>query len=236
MLQDQTPVAVCAAGPGCDARMEGRPVADRLRGRRNLSLACGALGVSLTLALVSVCVAAGGGHRDLACADCHMPAGGSGMAVGGMGSGEWSTRHTADGVPTFKLYSSPSFDALGTDIGQPDGASKVCLGCHDGSYPGVRNKGATFMFNDLSRTHPISFTYNSALVSRVRRGTLNDPRSTSSGLGGTIASDLLDERGKMQCTSCHDVHAKSPGKKMLRYDYNPNTRQGSEMCNVCHNL
>jgi hypothetical protein len=164
-----------------------------------------------------------------------MPAGGSGMAVG-MGSGEWSTKHTSDGVPTFKLYSSPSFDALGTDIGQPDGASKLCLGCHDGSYPGVRNAGSMFMFNDLSRTHPISFTYDSALAWRVSGGRLNDPRSTGSGLGGTIAKDLLDERGKMQCTSCHDVHSDGRGDKMLRYDYNPNTRDGSRMCTVCHNL
>ena len=73
------------------------------------------------------------GHEDIGCGECHIvhmsPGQGSSL-----GSGLWNTTHTTDELPTFTLYSSPSFDALGTDISQPDGPSKLCLGCHDGSF------------------------------------------------------------------------------------------------------
>jgi len=174
------------------------------------------------------------GHTDIGCSDCHVVSAGD-MTVEASRGGIWSAKHTRDAVPTFKVYSSPSFDALGTDIGQPDGASRLCLGCHDGSYSGLRGRMSAFGFNDLARSHPVSFTYNSALVLRAPRGTLNDPRSAPSRLGGSIAADLLDERGKMQCTSCHNIHSKRKGNSLLRYDYSPGSRSGSEMCRVCHN-
>ena len=173
------------------------------------------------------------GHEDLGCGACHiahMPSGGS---AGSLRGGLWNTRQTTGDLPVFTLYSSPTFDALGTDIRQPDGPSKLCLGCHDGSYSGfasVPGSRMTFGANDLARSHPISFTYDSALAGRVRNGRLRDPLVSPSGLGGTIATDLLDAEGKVQCTSCHDVHASGKGTKLLRYDPN-----GSELCLVCHN-
>ena len=52
-----------------------------------------------------------------------------------------------------------------------------------------------------------------------------------SGFGGTIDKDLLDEKGKMQCTSCHDVHITGKGENLLRWDID----DGEEvMCRVCH--
>ena len=118
---------------------------------------------------------------------------------------------------TFTLYSSPIFNANlaagGSSIGQPDGPSRLCLGCHDGSYTGAMN-GVTLAsvpaFNfgsDLSRTHPISFAYTPALAANTRIvGELNNPVTTSSTLGGTIDTDLLDQNHKVQCTTCHNVH------------------------------
>ncbi len=192
---------------------------------------------ALVLALPFVTQAAvQGGHSDFACGECHMRTPESGMAGRPGSVPKWSTENTSDGVRSFRIYSSPSFDKLRTDIGQPDGTSRLCLGCHDGSYPGLRSGKAMFGSSDLARSHPISFTYSSSLAARAPRGTLNDPRSTSSGLGGTIAEDLLDERGKMQCASCHDVHSKRNGNKLLRYAYSPDTRQGSRMCLTCHNM
>lgn len=177
------------------------------------------------------------GHEDIGCGECHIvhmsPGQGSSL-----GSGLWNTAHTTDELPTFTLYSSPSFDALGTDISQPDGPSKLCLGCHDGSFgneAAFTTQSAVFDASDLSRSHPISFTYDSLLASRVRNGTLRDPVATSSGLGGTIATDLLDDNGKMQCTSCHDVHAGSQGAKLLRYPYGPDATGDQRLCRVCHN-
>jgi len=178
---------------------------------------------------------AGGGHSQLSCGECHFSHRPKDMAVEeGLGI-LWRTTHTADGLPSFRPYSSRSFDALRTDIGQPDGTSKLCLGCHDGSYAGLSSR-AVFGVSDLSRSHPVSFTYDSALASRVRAGRLNDPNTTPSGLGGTIAQDLLDQQGKMQCTSCHDVHASGADSKMLRYSTNRTTGDGSRICRICHNM
>ncbi len=163
------------------------------------------------------------------------------MHMGGgekVSRGVWNSRHTADGVPTFTLYSSPSFDALRTDIGQPDGPSKLCLGCHDGSYTGsgaFAGGAGVFGINDLANSHPVSFTYDSGLARRAPRGSLRDPASTPSGLGGTIASDLLDSNGKLQCTSCHDVHIRGGSGKLLRYRYGGNGGGGDALCRVCHN-
>ena len=61
---------------------------------------------------------------------------------------------------------------------------------------------------DMSRTHPIEFVYNTALLADDDE--LRDPSSAtvtrSDGVGGTIADELLTPEGKVNCLSCHDVH------------------------------
>jgi len=192
-----------------------------------------------TLNLVMLCslamaagTAAGFSHDTLGCGSCHVthtPA--EAASTGAL----WNLNHADKGLPTFELYGSPSFDALSTDIGQPDGPSKLCLGCHDGSYPGLTGKRGVFSASSLAMTHPVSFTYDGSLTRRARSGSLFDPSSTPSGLGGTIAQDLLDERGKVQCTSCHDVHSTGKGQKMLRMEYNLQSPSGAALCKTCHN-
>jgi len=175
------------------------------------------------------------GHATLTCAECHInhtP----GMAVSGP---LWNTQQSTSELPTFTLYSSPTFDALNTDIGQPDGTTRMCLGCHDGTYATLSTGpgGLAFGPGDLGRSHPVSFTYDSNLAARVRQGRLHDPDTTPSGLGGTIAKDLLDANGKMQCTSCHDVHpSTAKGPKLLRYEWRPGSRSGERLCVTCHNM
>jgi len=75
--------------------------------------------------------------------------------------------------------------------GQPDGVSKLCLSCHDGtvaldSYGGVNGStiitGSALLGTDLSTSHPISMKYDAALASTD--GKLWDPTSKDSGLGG----------------------------------------------------
>ena len=176
--------------------------------------------------------AAGASHDTLSCGSCHIvhtPA----EAVSS--EALWNLKQADDGLPVFQLYSSPSFDALSTDIGQPDGPSKLCLGCHDGSYPGFSGKRGVFSASSLAMTHPVSFTYDSSLARRASNGSLFDPATTPSGLGGTITQDLLDERGKVQCTSCHDVHSTAKGQSMLRMEYNLQSPSGAALCKTCHN-
>ena len=138
----------------------------------------------------------------------------------------------------YQLYNSPTMDATPT---QPAGASRLCLSCHDGtvavdSFGG--NQGSIIMGGDdaigadeLSNDHPVSFTYNDALA--VQDGELFSPSSAPSGLGGTIAQDLLFNN-QLECASCHDVHngasAAAVNDSLLII-----TRANSQICLTCHN-
>ena len=178
-------------------------------------------------------------HSDYGCNNCHVPykAGKSDDPNASWGVPLWSTAQTSDGLPNFTLYSSPSFDALATGITQPDGASKLCLGCHDGSYIAFQfmpESKAIFGPNDLATSHPVSFVYDSALADRHPLKSLRNPSEATSGLGSTIAKDLLDSHNKMQCTSCHDVHTSGKGEFMLKYDYSVEARTDNVICRVCH--
>jgi len=134
---------------------------------------------------------------------------------------------------TDTLYSSGTLNAT---MGQPDGSSKLCLSCHDGTVAidnfGGKTNGTNFISGnkligtDLSDDHPVSFVYNSALASAD--GGLNDPSVTNSGLGGTINDDLLIST-KLQCASCHDVHNGSGLNKLLRI-----SNVNSALCLTCH--
>ncbi len=143
----------------------------------------------------------------------------------------------------YALYTSSTLDG---QPGQPDGASKLCLSCHDGtvaidSYGG--QTGSHFLDgeaavgagpNDLKDDHPVSFTYDKTLADAD--GTLFDPAAKNVTIGsggrtksGTVASILLDA-GKVQCSSCHDVHndyvAAAPLLKI--------TSTTSTLCLSCH--
>lgn len=176
-------------------------------------------------------------HSDRGCHRCHMPhhAGTEDDPNASFGVPLWSTAYSSDGLPVFTLYSSKTFNALGTDIGQPDGATKLCLGCHDGSYPRIARPESTARFEpgDLARSHPVSFTYDAALAAKTNGG-LKNP-SEPSGLGGSISEDLLDEREKVQCSSCHDTHTSGKGEFMLRFDYDVATYTDNVICRACHN-
>ncbi len=138
----------------------------------------------------------------------------------------------ATSASTFTLYTSVTLDA---SVGQPSAASLACLSCHDGtvaldSFGG--NTGNNFMSggdnlgNDLSNDHPVSFAYDAALA--TADGGLFNPATANSGLGGTIANDLL-LGGQVECASCHDVHNGSGLSKLLRVNNN-----SSALCLTCH--
>lgn len=135
----------------------------------------------------------------------------------------------------YTVYASPTLDAV---IGQPTGVSKACLSCHDGtvasdSFAGsVRTAamiGHANLGTDLSNDHPVSFTYNDALA--AADGELHSPSIQSSGLGGTIASDMLfgGDNTRLECASCHDVHNASNQKFLL-----VKSNEASALCMTCH--
>lgn len=170
-------------------------------------------------------------HQGVSCAGCHVPHNAGTPGAGQPAGPLWNPALVNKVLPTYTLYSSPSFDALNTGITQPDGSSKLCLGCHDGSYPGI--EGMTqFGTADLATSHPVSFTFDTNLAVRANGG-LKDPGSAMSGLGGTISADLLDANSKMQCTSCHDVH-QTAFSNALRWQYDTGAA-GNNFCRTCHN-
>ena len=133
---------------------------------------------------------------------------------------------------TFTMYSGTTMDA---STSQPSGESLLCLSCHDGtvaldSYGGSTGtsyiSGSRNLGTDLSNDHPISFDYNTTLA--VLDGGLHDPAVKTTSLGGTIDHDLLFN-GRMQCSSCHDVHNAEGNDHLLRI-----ANIASALCLTCH--
>ncbi len=161
------------------------------------------------------------------CAVCHTP---HNSDVSVADAPLWNHEVTA---ATFTPYSSTTLDAT---VGAPDGISKLCLSCHDGTVAldnfGGTTGGTNFVTGDqligtdLSDDHPVSLTYDAALATADAE--LFNPTSTNSGLGGTISADMLFG-AKLECGSCHDVHNGAGVGKFLR-----KSNAGSALCMTCH--
>ncbi len=166
------------------------------------------------------------------CIFCHAPHNNASAA------GDVLWNHALS-TATYTLYSSPSMNAA---VAQPGGASKLCLSCHDGtvaidSYGAWTGNtyvtGGAMLGTNLTNDHPIGITYDATLV--AADGTLK-PTTTAVTIGsggqtkaGTIASVLLSA-GKVECSSCHDVHNTfTSGGDLLKIS---NTASG--LCLTCH--
>lgn len=151
------------------------------------------------------------------CVFCHLPQGYAMMP------GLWN-----ETGPDFLLdhpYDRPSTE---TPAGKPDGASLVCLGCHDGtialgdilsgSRAGVTNNG--FDRTDLFDGHPVSLPYQADTA-----GGGDVLRSA-----GALPDEIqLDDDGKLQCTTCHDPHDDRFGQFLVVED------RTTGLCIACHN-
>jgi len=144
--------------------------------------------------------------------------------------------HTPSSVSNYVVYNSAKLTSIGITVPQPNGSSRLCLSCHDGTVAlgnvssgaaeismqggvttmpaGVNNLGT-----DLSRDHPISFVYDSALATRDSE--LKDPSQLP-------AAVKLDGQSRLQCTACHNPHDNQFGKFLVM----DNT--GSALCTACH--
>jgi len=93
----------------------------------------------------------------------------------------------------------------------PDGISKLCLGCHNGIIAPEVFKLHHFISREFDLT----------------KSTLNNPNTTKMGLSGLISEVL--EFGKVQCSSCHDVHDEEtvPNTELLR-------KKKDVLCITCH--
>jgi len=163
--------------------------------------------------------------EDRVCIFCHSSPK-SRMAVGFLWNRKNKTR-------TYKPYQSSTLQAK---VGQPTGASRVCLSCHDGTIAlggliserreipfrgGIRfmPKGLSRLGTDLSDDHPVSLVYDSSLAAKNRE--LIPPAA--------LPSDVkLDKERQLQCTSCHDPHDDTYGNFLVM----PNVY--SDLCTTCH--
>jgi len=167
------------------------------------------------------------------CIVCHAPHGTDPTAVP-----LWNHNITSQIFSTYIGYKFPTRGGL--SITQPDGASKLCLSCHDGvsainQFGGMMQGTSAApqplttndrMGTDLTNDHPISFVYNTTLA--LLDGQLHDPSTTPSSLGGTIATDMLDINSKLQCPSCHEVHDQTISKFLKM------SNSASALCLTCH--
>ncbi|MEK6674890.1 MAG: cytochrome c3 family protein [Planctomycetota bacterium] len=159
------------------------------------------------------------------CIFCHAPHNTGGVAP------LWNRELQA---ASYRIYQSSTLDAL---PGQPTGASKLCLSCHDGTIAlgsvlsradQIRMIGGDFLpaglsnlGTDLSDDHPISFFYTGGLAAFDRQ--LVSPSALPSEV-------KLDASGQLQCTSCHDAHHNSLGMFLVM------RREFGALCTACHNM
>lgn len=123
----------------------------------------------------------------------------------------------------------------------PNGATKLCLSCHDGTIAvgAVRSLTRTVsMVNvgpsgeipssrrsnlgtDLTGTHPVSVKFQQR--SAVMKSSLRWPPFDPEGEVG------VDSEGYVQCTACHDPH----GSRSEKYPF-WRKESFSQVCQVCH--
>lgn len=137
-----------------------------------------------------------------------------------------------DPTTTFSIY--PSGGSMQSMPGQPDGSSRLCLSCHDGtSAVGlVRNPNQTFAMSGVSVSGALPATSASNLGTSLADDhpvsivpSLQDPEIALPSDGDAVQ---LDASGKVQCRSCHNPHDNSIGHFLVR------TTESGDLCITCH--
>ncbi len=180
-------------------------------------------------------------YRGEICRVCHAPhdKGRTNYQAGLL----WNRAVTSQ---TFTMYDSLTLDGV-TDA-SPGGNSKLCLSCHDGTVGldtfdshagatptptvsggigGLANSSLVISDN-LQGTHPISITYNNTADAG-----LLDPAVAAWADGTTVADTL--QGGKVQCSTCHDVHDKLAVANTHLLRTNNGSANPSGLCLTCHN-
>ena len=145
--------------------------------------------------------------------------------------------HSMSSVSNYVVYSSTRLTSLNVTVPQPNGSSRLCLSCHDGTVAlGSVSSGAPDIVmqngvtklpandpdnlgTDLSKDHPISFKFDTTLWGIDNE--VKDPTLPA-------VKALLDHDGQVQCTSCHNPHNNANGNFLVM------NNTGSLLCLTCH--
>lgn len=155
--------------------------------------------------------------EDRVCIFCHTPHNGSPATP------LWNKNIEAQIYDTYKS----STLSIGT-APQPQGPSRLCLSCHDGTIAlgQLRTSTTEISFSysryvlsnlgvDISNDHPVSFSYFDA--------------AQNTELNPTLPANLLFYgNGVIHCSTCHDAHDDANGM-FLRLD-----NRFSQLCASCH--
>ncbi len=150
--------------------------------------------------------------------------------------------HNVSSVSNYVVYSSTRLQSLNITIPQPNGSSRLCLSCHDGTVAlgsisssvtpvPVYQNGAPIttlpagdpanLGIDLSADHPVSMSYDAC----VQADSTLQPRAS---LNPVVKLELVNGGYCVQCTSCHDPHNNQFGNFLVM------NNTGSALCNACH--
>jgi len=188
------------------------------------------------------------GASNSICAYCHSMKVPAAEAMNNMP--QWNRKNNVGG--TYGVYSSPTLTAAIADVKSDENYSLLCMSCHDGSAlfainsytTGKRPRTTTGFTWDttltvptevsfgpggefsLSHTHPVNFTYDNALA--AADGGLFNPVSSSLAFDGGTGAKFRLFGGKMQCSTCHNVHMKSGIGTYA-------SSTGGKLCISCHN-
>lgn len=194
------------------------------------------------------------------CIFCHTPHGASAQST------LWN-RPAPVGAGAFNLNASGTLVIKGTAKGlsgydntditaYPNGATRLCMSCHDGVVAigtvltGFIAGGDTIrtalvhgvnpnMRIDLATSHPVSFKYDAAVVTEI-----NNVKGAGK-YGLPVLTDVpLDGGSRMQCTTCHDPHEDTRDRSLLLADQQPPfwrhvvvgfpNSSYDQVCNTCH--
>lgn len=154
-----------------------------------------------------------------------------------------------DSAEAYDMYNSLTLEAAAQN-GTPQGPSKLCLSCHDGSVAvdsyganfgttmvdnaafGMADVGLGLNLDDdatanigMKNDHPVGVKYSTA---RTTDTELRAP--ADAGPTGTQVSSLLWQGDYVECSSCHDVHNGTNLAQLLTVD----DSSGSALCLTCH--
>lgn len=146
-------------------------------------------------------------------------------------------------------YTPYASGTLQSAVGQPNGYTRLCLSCHDGTVAigsvhnlggqpatvqmqgtgagGAMPAGGTLLGINLTNDHPVSFVFNAALA--AADGELVSPTALTGAIR-LYEGATPGVRDSVQCTSCHDPHLTANPKFLKK----PVQGRPDNLCLTCH--